>query len=1228
MRMLPSLLTSVAGTTILKLGYCGTKFLSWTYCVSPELAVSSINAGQVKRLEGAEYSENGTLTDFQIELVQREHNADKADGLMIISDFARDGFNAVLGCGYSSVTVDAATYGRASETVMIGYSATSPALSNKQLYSYFLRLCTPDSAQAAVFTDVLEANDWHQFAFLSTSDAYAQGLADYVAQLETERTALQLKGTFQSMEFAADFTDKEVRRQKWGPAVSKLVKTRAKIWLICVAAELTEKFYEFLAEEYAFLFGPEYVRVTCETFAMAQALVQSVVQSNQISTLGDFNVEPKSDSPVFDAFVDRYKASSLDEFGDFCKCSPDEVAAGKCMNPGQSFLTNGEGVSGAYMDSIFDAVFSFAQASLNIMKRDAGLAVGDIKGKVLLDEILGLEFLGATGAVSFDEYQDNYGGYCVNQADEDFNQICVWRWMGTLQPVHELQFKPFDGPKTASGAPSDEPQCIAGSMRVVIDGALQCIECRAGTFSSSVNAPACTPCAAGSVAPMDGAEECSPCALGSFGFNSTHCQRCDPGTFASSVGRLVCEPCPAGSISSGGASSCSLCEAGSYTAAKGFSECLPCSAGFFQGSEGATSCDFCPAGTFSDTPGQPGCTACGLANGGTGGMIGVAHGQFCVCDPGFYFRCRDGESNSRCILNSGANVTCEPCPSAKTGSVVLRGLDCAGGYESRAGMSGSIEDLSSLQHAQPVNLPGFMSLVESPYESWGCRNERQCFGGVPGVCGPAGRDGNVQGCTTCVDGMFGIGDDCSDCSGSREWLMIALPICFFFSIPAMYYFCNSPVTANVGSMLATTMAFGMIVMILQVFGVFSRVTLRLDSPMKEIMMFMRIFNFDIDMLGAECLLDTSALSKFTNRCLLPLLLCFMYVAWWGGSRLLSWKNWAVPETCNAMGLLLQALFITMITITTEPFQCKLQPTGKTSLVGYPEITCGEGDHTGMLALGVIFTVAYGVGLFAVALWATLVAPKRSAVSPVFLVMFRFLFFRFRADRWYWGSALLLRNGFLSFVPVMTPDDAHAQIVLFSTVLLVALVSQVALWPWKNLQLNIVDCVLIVLVTTIVSCSAVTAPPSPNEGTFTVFMVLLFVVALLVALAPTCHGVYLMATKADSKPLKIPDEKMRQIRDTCGAWAALSNEETKQLMIQIGPFGRTAMYRFSDMLAHELGVRTGGAPSSRLTLQGTRQSSLRKKNLNTSSADVAASQQQRDAGALHGGGSDAPATVAL
>mmetsp|Transcript_74447 Transcript_74447/g.170758 ORF Transcript_74447/g.170758 Transcript_74447/m.170758 type:complete len:389 (+) Transcript_74447:3-1169(+) len=293
-----------------------------------------------------------------------------------------------------------------------------------------------------------------------------------------------------------------------------------------------------------------------------------------------------------------------------------------------------------------------------------------------------------------------------------------------------------------------------------------------------------------------------------------------------------------------------------------------------------------------------------------------------------------------------------------------------------------------------------------------------------------------------------------------------------------------------------------------------------------------------------------------------------------------------------MGLVMQGLYITVVATVTMPFQCKMQPSGQTTLTNHPDVTCGEGQHNGMLVQGSLFTCIYGVGWLAVTLWANRVAPRRSSASPAFLVVFRFLFFRFRADRWYWGAILLVRNLILSFVPVTTPDDSHAQMVLLSTVLLVGLAPQAALWPWKSNELNVVDMTLVCLAITTVACAAVSAPRSPNEGTFTVLMVLGFVLAMMVAIVPFCKWLYLVSRK-DESLLQIPDGAMAEVRSCCRAVQDLNRDEVEDFLIQIGPFGRKAVRQLVTMAGHELSIPwIRASKKTQLTLAATRQSGLR------------------------------------
>mmetsp|Transcript_31170 Transcript_31170/g.74661 ORF Transcript_31170/g.74661 Transcript_31170/m.74661 type:complete len:121 (-) Transcript_31170:304-666(-) len=95
-------------------------------------------------------------------------------------------------------------------------------------------------------------------------------------------------------------------------------------------------------------------------------------------------------------------------------------------------------------------------------------------------------------------------------------------------------------------------------------------------------------------------------------------------------------------------------------------------------------------------------------------------------------------------------------------------------------------------------------------------------------------------------------------------------------------------------------------------------------------------------------------------------------------------------------------------------------------------------------------------------------------------------------------------------------------------------------------------------------------------------------ALLLAIAPTMHGLYLVITKADSKPLQVPEHVMHELRGSCRVLRNLEVSEFEQFMTQIGPFGRKAMSEFSRAVTHEFGIgKSRSLSASRLTFEATR-----------------------------------------
>ena len=148
-------------------------------------------------------------------------------------------------------------------------------------------------------------------------------------------------------------------------------------------------------------------------------------------------------------------------------------------------------------------------------------------------------------------------------------------------------------------------------------------------------------------------------------------------------------------------------------------------------------------------------------------------------------------------------------------------------------------------------------------------------------------------------------------------------------------------------------------------------------------------------------------------------------------------------------LLLQVSFSTMSTIALAPLMCYSHPNGKQSLLKYPNIICGSGEHGFMLAVGITLLVLGVFGFLALCTWAAIRVPSWSASELHHRVRcFRFLVFRFRLDSWWMGVPLLCRGPLISLPIVLFTDFQAIQSILVTTILCAFLVTQCLAWPWK------------------------------------------------------------------------------------------------------------------------------------------------------------------------------------
>jgi ABC-type branched-subunit amino acid transport system substrate-binding protein len=82
----------------------------------------------------------------------------------------------VVGSSGSSVSAAIAAELTPEKIPQISYASSSPSLSNRTLYPYFMRVAASDAWQGVAISDVVDAFGWTKGAIINTDDSYGSGL--------------------------------------------------------------------------------------------------------------------------------------------------------------------------------------------------------------------------------------------------------------------------------------------------------------------------------------------------------------------------------------------------------------------------------------------------------------------------------------------------------------------------------------------------------------------------------------------------------------------------------------------------------------------------------------------------------------------------------------------------------------------------------------------------------------------------------------------------------------------------------------------------------------------------------------------------------------------------------------------------------------------------------------------------------------------------------------------
>merc|ERR1719181_2264481 len=94
-------------------------------------------------------------------------------------------------------------------------------------------------------------------------------------------------------------------------------------------------------------------------------------------------------------------------------------------------------------------------------------------------------------------------------------------------------------------------------------------------------------------------------------------------------------------------------------------------------------------------------------------------------------------------------------------------------------------------------------------------------------------------------------------------------------------------------------------------------------------------------------------------------------------------------------------FLGMVNLSLTLFVCKTNPNQTSSLAADRSITCFEDEWSGLLAIGIIAVLLWCVGVAAIFVWAIFTMTGRMH-EPDIQMRWKFLFIKFRPDRYWWA----------------------------------------------------------------------------------------------------------------------------------------------------------------------------------------------------------------------------------
>jgi len=624
------------------------------------------------------------------------------------------------------------------------------------------------------------------------------------------------------------------------------------------------------------------------------------------------------------------------------------------------------------------------------------------------------------------------------------------------------------------------------------------------------------------------------------------CVMCEPGSssvFPTDAFAPTCEPCRAGTAQSlSGQATCDLCVAGTASRQAGAVTCDECATGRFADALGSNECEQCSPGTYAAITGQPSCDRCEF-----GTYVADVGQVSCLSCTEVWA----GDTTTMKLMT----VDGREQPSQFDGATSRTACQCNMGSHNISGQCLRCgEGLSCLGMDWVAVEPGYHSYVDrSIYSCQG--NEKRCRGGQPGAMCAAGRIGAA--CGACEEGTMPQADgSCLECTGGSAvlgWLAFSV-----FPIVAsimLYNGVNRPLKCKATAADCAGLSASLLVTGVQTMGVFGLTAIPWSGMARDAIKGASLFALDLEMLSLECARPDAgtATSRYVASIMLFVVAVLPVPLLHFCSQLLPARyKWAAPKSINTSGFVLQMLFMPVANVALTPMMCYEHPNKLRSVMQYPEVICGESTHSGLVVGGIVLVLACLGFYCGMVLVAVKVPDLSQREGSTILVSARFMMTKYTPTRWYWSCIVIPRAFLFSFVSVVIPDDARAQMLLLLIILSVYAALVCAKWPWKAPLVNALDGWISIFLVVALAGASANIPATDSEsmwnGMVFASLICIYVISavpMLVALI----SVAMNGTEADigslfnAGPLPDIDSQSSTIHSVCVEVSQASSPKT-------------------------------------------------------------------------------------